>query len=85
MKKVYYIWVWDPRSTDHSFDGREFIDSSKGAFLNKEVAEEIINGMRMFQDVDDPCTFSVRELNLNEEATFEEWMENKGPGRRRAG
>ncbi len=41
MKKVYYIWVWDPRSTEYSFEGREFIDISKGAFLSKEVAQEV--------------------------------------------
>lgn len=85
MKKVYYIWVYDPRSTEYHYEGREYIDYSKGAFLSKEVAEGVRDFMRMFQEKDDPCTFSVRELELHEEATMDEWMEAKGPGARRAG
>jgi hypothetical protein len=83
--KIYYIWVHDPRSTEYAFEGREYIDISKGAFTSKEVAEQIILGMQMFQEKGDPCTFSVRELELHSEETFAEWMATNGPGARRTG
>ena len=83
--KVFYIWVHDPRSSEYHFEGQEYIDTSKGAFASKEVADEIILAMRMFQRTDNPCTFSVRPLELHTEETFDEWMQNKGPGAQRTG
>lgn len=84
MKKIYFIHVYDPRSTEYHFEGREFIDYSKGAFLDEEVAKNILAMMQMFQEVDDPSTFSIRSMELHEEASFDEWMETKGPGKRKA-
>lgn len=85
MKKIYFIHVYDPRSTEYALEGREYIDYSKGAFLDEEVAKNILGMMRMFMEVDDPCQFSIRSMELHEEATFDEWMEHKGPGKRKAG
>lgn len=82
-KKVYVIHYWDPRSTEHHFEGREDIVWDKGVFISKDVAEEVKRGMEMFQEVGDPTTFTVRELKLHEEATFNEWMDNNLPGRQK--
>ena len=84
MKKVYLIHVSEPPS-DHNFEGRDFYDISKGGFTSKEVAEGVRDFMRMFQEVGDESRFTVRELELHEEATLEEWMAAKGPGVRRTG
>ena len=84
MKQVYYIWISEPESSRHP-EGREYIDYSKGAFLSKEVAEGIRDFMRMFQEEGDDAYISVRELELHEEATLDEWMAVKGPGARRTG
>lgn len=80
-KKVYVIRYYDPRSTEYHFNGREDIVWDKGVFTSKEVAEEVKKGMEMFQEVGDPTTFSVRELKLHEDATFDEWMDNNAPWR----
>ena len=79
MRKVYYIWISEDPSTRHP-DGIEYIDSSKGAFTSKEVAEGIRDFMRLFQEEGDRSYISVRELSLYEEATLDEWMEKHGPG-----
>ena len=81
-KTVYLIKVYDPRPTEYSFEGREYFDYSKGAFTSKEVAEEVLNGMRLFQEKDDPTTYRVVPFKLNEESSFEEWMDNNAPWRK---
>ncbi len=79
MKKIHYIQVHDPRGDEYNPEGREYIDYSKGAFLDEEVAKNILGMMQLFQEKGDPCRFSIRSLELHEETSFDEWMDNKGP------
>jgi uncharacterized protein with NAD-binding domain and iron-sulfur cluster len=84
MKKVYYIHVSDPRSSEYHPEGQEYIDYSKGAFLDEEVAKNILGMMQLFQEKGDECRYSIRSLELHEETSFDDWMDNKGPSSERA-
>lgn len=79
---VFMIHVWDPRSTEYHFNGREYYAETKGVFLSREVAEQVANGMRMFQEVGDESTYTVREFKVNPEGTFSEFLDNNLPGRK---
>jgi hypothetical protein len=81
-REIYFIQAWDPRSTEYHPEGREYVVLSKGAFVSKEVAQEVINGIRMFQEIGDETTYSVRTLRLDENTTFEGWLDDNLPGRR---
>lgn len=79
---IYLIHISEPPSARH-FDGLEYFDHSKGAFTSKETAEGIRDFMRMFQEVGDESHISVREFDLHDEATLDDWMANHGPGAQR--
>jgi hypothetical protein len=82
MKKAYVIHYSDPRSTEYHFEGREDICWDKGIFTNREVAEQVMNGIEMFKEVGDPTYYSIREINLHEDCSFEEWLDNNAPWRK---
>ena len=76
--KIYMIRYYDPRTEREGTD-------MKGVYTSRDVAENIKDMMRMFAEVGDETTYSIREMELHEEATFDEWMAAKGPGAKRAG
>lgn len=80
MKEVYMISVYDPNGNDG--DGHSFFDSRKGAFASREVANEAVNGMLLFQEKGDESSFSVVTVKFNPEDTLEEWLDNNLPGRK---
>jgi hypothetical protein len=79
---IFMIHVWDPKGGEYHPEGREYYADLKGAFLTRELAESIANGMRMFQEVGDESTFTVREIKLNPEGSFSEYLDNNLPGRK---
>ena len=83
-KQIHLIEVHDPVGTKYDPGPRTYIAYNKGAFTSKEVAEEVINGMRMFQEKGDETTFRVRSYKLDESDNFEQWMDNNAPWRQKA-
>jgi hypothetical protein len=79
---VFIIHVWDPKGDEYNPGGREYYADLKGVFLTRELAESIVNGMRMFQEIGDESTYSVREIKLNPETSFSEYLDNNLPGRK---
>jgi len=84
-KKAYVIHYHDPRSSEYHYDGREDICWDKGVFTDKEVATQVMNGIRMFQAKGDETTYRVRELPLHEDTDFGTWVSRELGKARRAG
>lgn len=80
MKEIYLISVYDPNGNDG--EGHSFFDYKKGAFAHREVADEAVNGMMLFQEMGDECSFSVVTFKFNPESTLEDWLDNNLPGRK---
>jgi len=78
MNKVYLIRYYNPRTGDEGTD-------MKGVYTSRDVAENIMGMMRLFQEVGDETEYSIRTMELHEETDFDAWMAAKGPGARRAG
>ena len=77
MATIYVIHYYDPRSSEYHLNGREDVCWDKGAFTDKGVAEEVANGIRMFQEEGDPTTYSVRPLDLHEDTDFGTWVSHE--------
>jgi hypothetical protein len=78
MNKVYMIHYFNPDTE------REGIDM-RGVYTSRDVAEGIMGMKRMFQRVGDETIYSIREMEIHEEADFDAWMKAKGPGAQKAG
>lgn len=82
MKEIYLIKVYDPNGGDHGM-GSEFYDYRKGAFADKDLAEEVVQSMRCFAEKGSEVTFRVQPFKFSEEKTFDEWMDNNAPWRQK--
>lgn len=79
MNKIYMIHCYDPATE------REFIDM-KGVYTAREVAEGVMGMMSLFQAKGDETEYSIRAMEVHEEADLDAWIAAKGPGaKRRAG
>lgn len=82
-KTIYMIHVYDPEARLQEYGQTEYFDLSKGAFTSKEVADQVAASMRAFAKVGDEKIFSVRTIGLSECETFDEWLNENAPWRKK--